>query len=756
MKEPLARSPRGLIGPQKYLNHIEGVVTGASRRAEEAGRYAERRADRLLLIVRAAAAYHDLGKLDAANQEVLALESRQKLPLGHEDAGVEALLQLGRTESAILVACHHAGLFSQSVERKKQERSFRNLQENDQGKVADLVDERLSTYLEIHKAAGCPVVDGPRDGVLSRDGFERRVALSCLVDADHSDSARHTKGMTASSRPRSRTAPRWAERRQALDRYIDALTETSRKTGKDHRTALRQRLYSACCEADSFPSIRSCEAPVGSGKTTAVMAYLLKVAEERGLRHVFVVLPYTNIIRQSIKVYRDALVLPGESPEEIVAEHHHQADFASDQLRDLATLWRAPIIVTTAVQFFETLAASRTAQLRKLHELPGSAVFLDEAHAAIPSYMWMQCWRWIDTWVRDWSGHLVLGSGSLARFWKFPDFIDATGIGSVSVPDLAPEGLRQDLVKAETRRVKLRLHNEALSLSDLVAFVDTKPGPRLVILNTIQSAAVLAATMRDEGHEVLHLSTALAPVHRDVIVDRIEQKLEATRKGKQDPNWTLVATSCVEAGMNFSFRFGFREEASVSSAIQVSGRVNRGGSLDEAEVWIIRCDDPLLSRNPAMAIPSRVLSWLFDQNLVATLPPSDLTTEAFKRELTEGQLENGRRIVKLEAAMEYPCVAKECQVIKDETEAVVIDPGIVERLRRHEQVDRLDVLRHSVRIRRQLIDERGLEPVFPVRLDQRPELWSWGAGRYSAEFLGYMEDLLPLIRAKQSGFLGTN
>jgi len=756
MKGPLARSPRGLIGPQRYLDHIEGVVTGASQRAEEAGRYAETRADRLIAIVQAAAAYHDLGKLDEANQEVLALESREKLPLGHEDAGVEALLQLGRTESAILVACHHAGLFSKRAERQKQGRIFRNLRESDEGRVADLVDERLPTYLEIHSAAGCPVIDGHPDGKLSDDGFERRVALSCLVDADHSDSARHTTGMARSSRSRTRPAPRWTERRQALDQYVDALTEGSRKSGKGHRTALRQQLYSACRGADSHPSIRSCEAPVGSGKTTAVMAHLLKVAEERELRHIFVVLPYTNIIRQSVKVYRDALVLSGESPEEIVAEHHHQADFANDQLRDLATLWRAPIIVTTAVQFFETLAASRTARLRKLHELPGSAVFLDEAHAAIPSHMWMQCWRWIDTWTRDWSGHLVLGSGSLARFWILPEFIDAAEIGTVTVPDLAPEALRQDLVRAETRRITLRQRNEALSLPDLISFIDSEPGPRLVILNTIQSAAVLAATMRDEGHDVLHLSTALAPVHRDAIVDRIEQRLEATWKGDYDPDWTLVATSCVEAGMNFSFRSGFREEASVASAIQVSGRVNRGASLDEAEVWIFRCDDPLLSGNPAMAIPSRVLSWLFDQDLVATLPPSDLTTEAFKRELTEGQLENGRRIVELEAGMEYPRVATECQVIKDETDAVLIDLNIVERLRRHEQLDRLEVLRHSVRIRRQVIDERGLEPVFPVRSDERPELWSWGAGLYSDEFLGYMDDLLPLIRGIHDGFLGTD
>ena len=116
-------------------------------------------------------------------------------------------------------------------------------------------------------------------------------------------------------------------------------------------------MYDACRAAKIESPLRACDAPVGSGKTTAVMAYLLQVAQKRGLRHIFIVLPYTNIIKQSVEVYREALVLPGERTEDVVAEHHHQADFEDVSLRQLATLWRAPVIVTTAVQFFETLAS---------------------------------------------------------------------------------------------------------------------------------------------------------------------------------------------------------------------------------------------------------------------------------------------------------------------------------------------------------------------------------------------------------------
>ena len=85
------------------------------------------------------------------------------------------------------------------------------------------------------------------------------------------------------------------------------------------------------------------------------MAHMLQAAITGNLRHIFVVLPYTNIIKQSVEVYRKSLVLPGEIPEEIVAENHHEVNFQTVDLRQLTTLWSSPIIVTTAVQFFRNI-----------------------------------------------------------------------------------------------------------------------------------------------------------------------------------------------------------------------------------------------------------------------------------------------------------------------------------------------------------------------------------------------------------------
>ena len=358
---PLAHSPRRGVPPQPYAVHVDHVRLEAVINAREAVKYYGGDGPTFMEAVEAGAVYHDLGKLDKENQDVLSRESRDPLPRRHEDAGIAELSRLGRYESRVLVAAHHAGLFSNECEREKGKGLFFRIPT-----VAEHVNARLDDYLKTHRAAGCPTFDPVSSAPLHRCGFARRLALSCLVDADHGDTAKNYGQEVQDSPP----LLRWEERIAALERYVSGLPqgETDRERRRNH---LRRRVYEACRDALSDPCIRACDAAVGSGKTTAVMAHLLRVAQEKELRHIFVVLPYTNIIKQSVEVYRKALVLPGERPEDVVAEHHHQADFQNIAIRQLTTLWRAPIIVTTAVQFFETLASHRPARLRKLHELPG-------------------------------------------------------------------------------------------------------------------------------------------------------------------------------------------------------------------------------------------------------------------------------------------------------------------------------------------------------------------------------------------------
>jgi CRISPR-associated endonuclease/helicase Cas3 len=236
----------------------------------------------------------------------------------------------------------------------------------------------------------------------------------------------------------------------------------------------------------------------------------------------FVVLPFTNIIDQAVDVYRQSLVLPGEEPEAIVAAHHHKAEYGSLSSRHLAALWRAPIVVTTAVQFFETLAASSTAGLRKLHELVGSGIFIDESHAALPAKLWPQAWHWIRELANDWGCHFVLGSGSLNRIWTIPEVTSPPQ----DLPPIVTSSVSAEAADAERKRVRPRCCDKRMTLEELVKLLDYIDGPRLVIVNTVQIAAALADLLKSKkGAEVvMHLSTALTPHHRRIALGHLKGK----------------------------------------------------------------------------------------------------------------------------------------------------------------------------------------------------------------------------------------
>jgi CRISPR-associated endonuclease/helicase Cas3 len=238
--------------------------------------------------------------------------------------------------------------------------------------------------------------------------------------------------------------------------------------------------------------------------------------------------------------------------------------------------------------------------------------------------------------------------------------------------------------------------------------------------------------MRNKGLDVLHLSTALAPAHRDLVVDRIKHRL---RDGVKD--WTLVATSCVEAGMDFSFRSGFRERASTASLIQVGGRVSRGDEHDDAEVWDLLLQDDQFRSNPALAIARNGLE-RFSEDDLNRLLPADLATQAMRREWTAGADDKARHLVKAEQEMEYPEVAERCRVIESETVTAVIDPGLVQTVRDHKKVSRLELLRYSVQIWAKKTKELTLEPI-----GRAGDLYEWKLA-YDPDFLGYMAGVLRL------------
>ena len=728
----LAHSSREGIPEQSYYDHVSNVLKMARDNAQRVAAHSNY-GPLLQQAMEYAALYHDLGKLDTENQRVLRT-GKGKLPMKHWDAGPAYLLSaqtsIIHNLAALSIYSHHTGLPSLPAEAAKGKgKIFRECARDPSGRIIkEVTDERLADYVNAHQStlANVDAIPNMQWQGPNPTSLLMRMALSCLVDADHTDTARHYNKVVSEG-----NIPLIADSRlQSLDRYVAGLA--TNEAEKQEVFRLRQQVYDACRNAGpSGSGMIACDSPVGSGKTTAVMAHLLNVAKLRGLRRVFVVLPFTNIIDQSVDVYRKALVQEGEEPDKVIAAHHHQAEFEDMETRVFSFLWNAPITVTTAVQFFETIASNHPAKLRKLHQVAGSAIFIDEAHAALPAHLWPQAWKWLRELVEDWGCYIVLASGSLTRFWELEEF----STPPVILPELVIEDVRQNTLEAESSRVCYRQKNVSLDLDGVCDWVREMPGPRLLILNTVHSAAAVAKRLAEVSRQrncVEHLSTALAPMHRRATIKRIKKRLS----NSDDADWTLVATSCVEAGVDFSFRTAAREFCSLVSTIQTAGRINRSGEYGESELWnfkIIAGDS--LKEHPSFRLSARILEDFFKEEKVS----SEYCKEAMKREVRESNQGNSENdpIVKAERNKDFHGVEEKFEVIDKNTLTVVVDQGLRERLEQHEKASPSELQQKSVNIYSYLKDKFALKP-----LDGLPSLYAWTLA-YD-DFLGYMAGVLKL------------
>lgn len=601
--------------PQLYSEHVTNCREWASCNATKVAKFAvfDSGWQSWLNSIRVAGEWHDLGKVDPENQIAFSSGRGARLKFDHIDAGVaHSLNGLHRDEAAAwLIRSHHAPGLPSAVCEHFRERYFlrgerhgsdnpnhdRYLVERNDAQLEELVQGHLSA---INDDSAPPAISHPSHGLAAR------LALSCLVDADHGDSARFEHHGSGYFTPPSDRDPKWKERLEKLSTYIEGRRKENH--GEAQRNEVRQVFFESCLNATSLDeNLFSCEASVGLGKTTSVLAFLLRHAIEKNLRRIIIVAPFTNILRQTAQTLGKAILLPGENPEEVILQHHHKAEFSSQALRDLAVNWESPIILTTAVQFFETLGSNHPGALRKLHRLPGSAIFIDEAHASLPSDLWPQCFEWIRELSVSWSCPTVMASGSQVKFWEH-QWGRPKGLETLTLPEITPDSVRHFSRESETVRCTLENHPTPLNCEALSAWIKknlSEKRNQLVILNTVHSAAGLAKTLSSDFEEtkselnsrrVLHLSTLLAPIDRERILIEIERR---SKLEQLEYSWVLVATSCVEAGVDLDFHDGFREDASTASLIQTSGRINRNGLFNDSVLTRVKlADDPVFRQHP--------------------------------------------------------------------------------------------------------------------------------------------------------------
>lgn len=411
-----------------------------------------------------------------------------------------------------------------------------------------------------------PSFQGEEDVQLSKMLFQRFL-FSALVDADWSSSAEHFEPDYLARHTGPALDPK-----AALQRLLDMRREKQQGSAASPAlNCMRDELFDACLAAgDEAPGLFTLTAPTGLGKTLALLAFALQHCRHWGKRRVILVLPYLTLIEQNCKDYRAVI------PE--LLELHSNVHWTEDE-RLLAQRWDAPCIVTTNVSFFQPLFSAQPGQCRHLHQLANSVIVLDEAQSLPP--------RLLDATLRtvkllcDHYGCTVLFSTATQ-----PSFQHRPGL-NWQPREIAPD---PPALFASTRRVTWHWRlKEPISMSDLSEELSGF-SQVCVIVNLRRHARSILQTLCQlcPEEEVFYLSTDLCPAHRSDVLDEVHKRL---REGLP---CRLVATQCVEAGVDLDFPVLYRALAPLDSLIQAAGRCNRNGNSPEGQMTVFLPDEELL------------------------------------------------------------------------------------------------------------------------------------------------------------------
>ena len=527
--------------------------------------------------VRLAGRWHDLGKFRFYFQQYIRDKSgydrenaHVEQALGrvtHSTAGaVHAIKTLGDGVGhilAYLIAGHHAGLSDWfGGPGSLQHRLAESAQEYEETIAANIPIELLEASdvsLQFPKLT-------PESTALWL-----RMLFSCLVDADFLDTERYMSPEQYARRGK------YPDLDTLQQRYRDYMATLQANASASPLQSLRSSiLQQALAASEMEPGMFSLTVPTGGGKTLASLGFALAHALQHGKKRIIYAIPFTSIIEQNAAVFRRVL------GDDAVLEHHSNLDGQEETHARLATEnWDAPLIVTTNVQLFESLHASRTSRCRKLHNLADSVIILDEAqqlprdfHEPITRTMqqltdlfgvsWVLCTATQPVLVesRDPFGRLLLG-----------------GLQDVREMMAEPEYLARQL-----KRVDIRISTEPVSW-DFVAEKAMAEEAVLCIVNTRQHARELYSRLSDDGNN-LHLSAHMCAEHRSAVIGEIRKRLAARQAGDCRP-LRVVSTQLIEAGVDLDLPTVFRAMAGLDAIAQAAGRCNREGRLPSpGRVWV--------------------------------------------------------------------------------------------------------------------------------------------------------------------------
>lgn len=499
--------------------------------------------------------WHDLGKFREKFQKYIKSVSGYDAEahiegapgrVDHSTAGaIHAIENLGASGRIIayLIAGHHAGLADWNGEAAS---LFQRLED---GKVKGYLQEALLSEPDadlLNQPA--PTSLPPRNGSLA---LWIRMLFSCLVDADFLD----TEAFMDERRQALRAGyPSLSELLSAFDEFM------AHKGGNSKVNRIRAEVLRQCRDKATLPpGLFSLTVPTGGGKTLSSMAFALNHAVHHGKNRVLYVIPYTSILEQTANIFREIF------GDENVIEHHSNLDPEKEDSRSrLATEnWDAPIIVTTNVQFFESLFAAKTSRCRKLHNIVNSVVVLDEAQLLPPEFL-APILHVMQDLSHNYKVSFVLSTATQPAFSPRPKF---AGLKDVCELMDDPGQLYADLKRVET---ELPDDFNASRSWESVASELQQYESVLCIVNSRKDCRELHALC---PKDTIHLSALMCGQHRSEVIADIKQRL------KDGIPTRVVGTQLVEAGVDMDFPVVYRALAGLDAVAQAAGRCNREGSL---------------------------------------------------------------------------------------------------------------------------------------------------------------------------------
>ena len=566
---------------QLLRDHLTGVADLAGRFAAAFG---EEEMGRLLGL------YHDVGKYSREFQAYIRAgeeeKKRRRGSVDHSTAGAQEIAKLRQGAAAPLAFCiagHHAGIPNRG-ERADPEGAATLL--------GRLKRKGLPDYRAYRTENDAPAaVPSALYAQVAAEAFPAmlytRMLFSCLVDADFLD----TEDFMAAGkvgREGFASLDTLLERLQKSleEKFLKPKTEKEKQKRQlpinEKRSALLAQSIAAGKEAKG--NLYRLTIPTGGGKTISSLAFALHYAAhaKRKRKRIIYVIPYTSIIEQNAAVFRELL------GEENVVEHHQHVDYDDAQDTDmnrkrLATEnWDAPVIVTTNVQFFESLFSNRPSKCRKLHNLAESIVIFDEAQMIPLDYL-RPSLAAIEALVRHYACTAVLCTATQPP------------LGQFFSEDMQPLEICPALMEnaAFFRRTKISLREGTMTEEELAEEMAAH-AQALCIVNVKKTAQhVFDLLEEEEGN--YHLSTNLYPVHREQVLEEIRERL------KDGKPCRVISTSLVEAGVDLDFPCVYREINGLDSIVQAAGRCNREGrrTAEESVVHVFSLEK--LARNAQLA-----------------------------------------------------------------------------------------------------------------------------------------------------------